>query len=180
MNPTVHRIPGQLPPFWQERRAIFFANLLGLFFGNEGKTQALRREVGRIASYGGRLLPILTTLFKNGKSLLVVDQRPNEALADYFRDDLGLDLPEVEVLSHDQYERFADQLGDEIPFESEAMEQIALHPAEWVDGFVTDAYIAGLAQGLGKSTVSGLEASQRGNDKVLLHPFHAEAGPPVF
>jgi len=180
MNPTVHRIPGELPPFWQERRAIFFANLLSLFFGNEGETQALRREVGRIASYGGRLLPILGTLFKNGGSLLVVDQRPNEALARYFRDDLGLELPEVEVLSHDQYDRFAEQLGDEIPFESEAMEQIALHPAEWVDGFVTDPYIAKLAQGLGKSTLSGVEASRRGNNKLLLHRFLAEAGLPVF
>ncbi len=180
MNPTVHRIPGELPPFWRERRAIFFANLLGLFFGNEGKTQALRREVGRIASYGGRLLPILTTLFKNGNCLLVVDQRPNEALAEYFRDELGLDLPDVEVLSHAQYDRFADQLGDEIAFETEAMEQIALHPAEWVDGFVTDPYIAGLAQGLGKTTISGVEASRRGNNKLLLHRFLAEAGLPVF
>ena len=95
MTVTCHRIPGELPPFWQERRAIFFANLLSLFFGNEMETEALKKEVGRIDSYGGRLAPIIDTLFQGGNNLLVVDQQPDEALVNYFSETLGLGIPEL-------------------------------------------------------------------------------------
>ena len=41
--------PGHLPEFW-DRHAVFFANLLGLFFGNEAETESLTQEVGEIDS----------------------------------------------------------------------------------------------------------------------------------
>jgi len=180
MSVQVHRIPGELPPFWKTRRAVFFANLLALFFGNEEEAEELKREVGRIASYGGRLMPIINTLFQGGNNLLVVDQAPNEALAIYFRDTLGLELPEVEELPFDSYQQFIERLREDRAFNHDGMERIALHPAEWVDGFVTDQGIADLAQGLGKSTISSVDGSRRGNNKLLLHRFLKSEGLPVF
>ena len=171
MSVTVHRIPGQLPPFWEDRRAVFFANLLSLFFGNEEEANALKREVGRLSSYGGRLLPIINTLFRGDNNLLVVDQAPNEALSNYFVESLGLDLPDVEVLPFDDYQTFVEHLRDETVYDHGVMERIALHPAEWIDGFVTDQWIADLAQGLGKTTISSIDGSRRGNNKRLLHRF---------
>lgn len=180
MSVKIHCIPGQLPPFWENRRAIFFANLLSLFFGNSGETHALKREVGRIPSYGGRLLPIINTLFQGEHNLLVVDQAPNEALADYFMHSLGLTLPDVEVLPFADYQTFVSHLREQTAYDHGAMEHISIHPAEWVDGFVTDQWIADLAQGLGKSTISSIAGSRRGNNKLLLHRFLKEQGLPVF
>ncbi|MCB1089114.1 MAG: hypothetical protein KDM63_18910, partial [Verrucomicrobiae bacterium] len=66
--------PGTLPPFW-DRNAVFIANLLGLFFGNEEETRLLSEEVGEVDSYGGRLIPIIDLLFAGpGKNLLVLER----------------------------------------------------------------------------------------------------------
>ena len=43
------RTEGGLPEFW-DRSAVFFANLLALFFGNEKGSQVLSDEVGEVDS----------------------------------------------------------------------------------------------------------------------------------
>ena len=172
-------MPGRLPPFW-DRSVVFFANLLSLFYGNEGGTESLRREVGRIESYGGRLYPIIDLIYKGGNNLLVLDKPPDAALADYFEHDLKLDLPDMAVLPYARYERFADQLQDHPGDLSEEYQRIAEHSAEWVDGFVTDGYITELAQSLGKSTLSGIDGSRRGNNKLELFRYLLDSGLPVF
>ena len=95
--------PGQLPTFWNHR-AVFVANLLGLFFGNEEETRRLAEEVGEVDSYGGRLIPIVDLLFGGaGSNLLVLEREPDPALCRYFEETAGLSLPEQLVLPHRDY-----------------------------------------------------------------------------
>jgi hypothetical protein len=170
---------GKLPPFWN-RNALFFANLLSLFFGNTLQTRSLKKEVGRIESYGGRLAPIMNILFKGGNNLLVLDRKPDEDLVAYFEKGLGLSLPEVAVLPFDRYITFPARVEAGIDGLPADFRTIAEHPAEWVDGFVTDECIVDIARSLGKATLSELEGSRRGNNKVLLHEFLVSDGLPSF
>ena len=62
-DPPVIRTLNTLPPAW-DRSGIFVANLFSLFFGNENQTRDLCAEVGRLETYGGRLIPILGLMFK--------------------------------------------------------------------------------------------------------------------
>ncbi|MDA0991763.1 MAG: hypothetical protein O3A51_13555 [Verrucomicrobia bacterium] len=182
MTPSIvpiHNLVGQLPPFW-DRSVIFFANLLSLFYGNAGGTRTLRDAVGRIDSYGGRLAPIINLLFKGGNNLLVLQREPDAALVNYFVKDLGLSLPSLTVLPYEDYDRFADVIAEDTHDWPKPYRVIADHSAEWVDGFVTDEHVAEIAQSLGKTTLSGLTGSRRGNNKVLLHRFLLEQGIPAF
>ena len=63
LAPSLILAPGQLPTF-PGRNAVFIANLMGLFFGNEKQTELLAKEIGEVDSYGGRLVPILNLLFR--------------------------------------------------------------------------------------------------------------------
>jgi len=169
--------PGQLPEFW-DRHAVFFANLLALFFGNEAETKSLAQEVGEIDSYGGRLIPILNLIFQKENSLLVLERAPDEHLCRYFRDGLGLKLPELIILSHPEYEEIGRTLvnGEGChPF----LDQMKNHPSHWVDGYVTDQTLALIALALGKETVATSEGSQRGNNKYFLHQHLCANGLPV-
>lgn len=190
-NVRVNYAPGRLPVFW-DRSVVFFANLLSLFYGNEGATQQLTACVGGVESYGGRLCPLLNLLFAGCENLLVLESPPDESLLAYFSEDLGLDLPEVVVLSHRDYRQLADLLAGQInqgpgstskpdcaPGES-ASRRIAEHPAGWIDGFVTDDVLTRTADLLAKRTIIAPDASRRGNNKLLLHRFVEESGFPVF
>ena len=90
-SPKTIVTPNRLPAFW-DRDVVFFANILALFYGNEAETAALNDEVGEIASYGSRLIPILNLLFRGPDNLLVLERAPDTALCDYFADELGLPL----------------------------------------------------------------------------------------
>ncbi len=173
----VHTQPGSLPPFW-DRSAIFFANLLSLFYGNEGETETLRAHVGGIETYGGLLVPIIDLLFRGSDNLLILERTPDATLMNYFRDAVGLSLPEMRILSHDEYCALAD-----------APERRAHHPlfqmlsntsAGWIDGFVTDDRLTAWGRALGKKTITSLDGSKRGNNKLLLHQFLQEADLPRF
>ena len=94
MTIRVDYSPGRLPIFW-DRSVVFFANLLALFYGNEGATQELAARVGGIETYGGRLCPLINLLFAGSENLLVLESQPDECLLDYFSQQLGLDLPET-------------------------------------------------------------------------------------
>ena len=49
----VQDLNGTLPEFW-DRRTVFVAHLLSLFFGNQEETDALSREAGTLETYGNR------------------------------------------------------------------------------------------------------------------------------
>ena len=162
-------------PHFADRNVLFVANLLALFFGNEAETEALRREVGEIDSYGGRLIPVLNLLFRGGgKNHLLLERAPDAALCDYLSNELGLSLPTTEQLPHADYLTFAGASTDR---RLDGWRAIA---ADWLDGYVTDACLAGLAGHLGKKTLSTPRASRSGNDKVLLHQHLECAGLPTF
>lgn len=170
--------PGRLPPFW-DRSAVFVANLLGLFFGNESETQSLADEVGEVDSYGGRLIPIIDLLFQGKENLLVLERAPEADLCGYFQETLGLSLPDIEILPHRDYQEIGRNLhaGETIPHSLAAL--LTDHAAGWVDGYVTDATLAALADQLGKKTITTQKGSRLGNNKRLLHEFLEAAGLPV-
>jgi hypothetical protein len=176
----VRPTPGRLPSLW-DRQVIFVANLLGLFFGNDRETGVLREQVGHLETYGGRLVPILDLLFHGaGPNLLLLEHAPHSALLPYFSRDLGLRLPEVEVLSHPAYRTLTgtdDQVQPEI---SALLERMEAHGGEWLDGFVTDPALERLANLLKRKTISARQSSWYGNNKLLLHQHLAEVGLPVF
>jgi len=179
MNPAVHPTPGELPSFW-DRSVVFFANLLSLFYGNASQREVLVSQVGGIECYGGRLLPILSTLFRQGDSLLVLEREPDDDLMRYFERDLGLALPDVEILGDAWYDSLLDAASPTDDEVGRVCRRIRLHPAGWVDGFVTDERLVRVATALGKQTVSSTEGSRQGNNKFLLHQHLEQAGLPVF
>jgi hypothetical protein len=180
-GPLVVQTQGYTPRLWRDQSVIFIANLLALFFGNEDQTSLLEREVSGVESYGARLLPIMGLLFGGGQNVLVLDRAPDPALAAYFKNDLGLRLPEVTVLPHRDYMALGKALREGGPLPDEDLIRAwREHPAGAVDGFVTDATIAALASRLGKRMLSTPEGSKAGNNKLLLHQHLEKEGLPVF
>ena len=170
-EPRVHRALRRMPPAW-DRGVVFVANLKSLFFGNREECDFLQREVQGVASYGGRLVPVVNLLYRGPRNLLVTESAPHAGLLAYFRRDLGLDLPELLVVPHEEARRL--EAGDE------RFETMRAHPAEWVEGFVTDAWLGALTRRLDKRGTTSPEGSHRGNNKLLLHRFLESAGLPVF
>ncbi|MCF6312903.1 MAG: ATP-grasp domain-containing protein [Verrucomicrobiales bacterium] len=172
--------PGQLPVFW-DRQAVFFANLLALFFGNEEKIQALADEVGAIDSYGGRLIPVLNLIFRGESSLLVLEREPDTHLCRYFREGLGLSLPDLMILEHSRYEDIGKALkdGGSLSSNEKVLERVKKHGAEWMDGYVTDETLSLIASEVDKKTVASRAGSEAGNNKYLLYQYLAGKGLPV-
>ncbi|GMV91891.1 MAG: hypothetical protein AMXMBFR82_16690 [Candidatus Hydrogenedentota bacterium] len=169
---------GRLPEFWP-RDVTFFANLLSLFFGNEGGTASLRREVGEIDSYGGRLVPIVNLLFHNPGNILVLPREPDPNLCAYFQDDLGLSLPDMHVMTREEFLQFGESVARDDAETIELVRELAGHESRWVDGFVTDKTLVNIAQKLGKQTITSEEGSRCGNNKLKLHQFLEAHGLPV-
>lgn len=177
MTVRIEYEPGRLPAFW-DRSVIFFANLMGLFYGNVGAIDELAAKIGGIETYGGRLCPLLNLLFRGPKNLLVLEGEPDASLLRYFADDVGLSLPEHVVLPHQQYRTLLADVRAERG--TPAIERIAGHSAAWIDGMVTDDVLAGVAGILGKQTVVAPEVSRRSNNKLRVHLFLEQQGFPVF
>ncbi len=171
----VHKHPGTLPRFWG-RNAVFIANLLSLFFGNKQETEKLRDEVGALETYGGRLVPIIDILFTGGKNLLMLEREADGRLLKYFRDELGLGLPEMELLTHEEFTGG----NDTAPRRRRILDHIRNHPAAWMDGFVTEERLVQTAELTAKQLISTLEGSKRGNNKLLLHRHLQAEGLPCF
>jgi len=176
----VHCAPGTLPEFW-DRQVIFMANLLGLFFGNDLETEALREQVGPLETYGGRLVPVLGLLFHgDGPNLLVLERPPVAALLDYFREELRLPLPEIAVLPYESYPALTRRECDTDPQLAALLDRLQQHSAPWMRGYVTDEALTRLAAWMGKQTISSLEADRAGNNKLQLHQHLEQCGLPVF
>jgi hypothetical protein len=166
--------PGRLPRFW-DRSAVFVANLLSQFYGNDGQAEALAEQIKEIDSYGGRLLPLIDLLFTGGRNLLVLETEPDGELCAYHQR-LGLTLPEFCLTSRAAYRGRPQARGERAALR----ERLRAHPAPWMDGFVTDRTLVELAHGAGKRTLSSHAGSYNGNNKLLLHRFLAGAGLPTF
>lgn len=177
---TIRHLSGELPPLW-DRRVVFVANLLGLFFGNANETGELQRQVGTIESYGGRLVPLLGLLFRgNGPNLVALERVPDAQLCAYFKHDLNLAVPEIVVLGHESYQSLAVNGDAEDPALVRFLECARARELQWLDGFVTDPALERLADLLDCRTISSSRASQAGNNKLLLHQHLVAAGLPVF
>jgi hypothetical protein len=166
--------PGRLPRFW-DRSAVFVANLLSQFYGNDGQAEALAEQIKEIDSYGGRLLPLIDLLFTGGRNLLVLETEPDGELCAYHQR-LGLTLPEFCLTSRAAYRGRPQARGERAALR----ERLRAHPAPWMDGFVTDRTLVELAHGAGKRTLSSHAGSHNGNNKLLLHQFLAREGLPTF
>jgi hypothetical protein len=180
-GPLVVQTQGYTPRLWRDRSAIFVANLLAMFFGNEDQTRLLEHEISGADSYGARLVPIMGLLFGGCRNVLVLERRPDAALCAYFGDDLGVCLPDIHVLPHRDYLRLSAALRENGPLPHEAtIQSWCEHPADALDAFVTDETIAALARRVGKRTLSTPEGSKAGNNKLLLHQHLEREGLPVF
>ncbi len=174
-TPDIKIQPGELPPAW-DRRVLFFSNIHSIFYGNVEETRQLLGEISGADSYGGRVMPILDLLFRRQPNLMLLEVAPRESLLQYFKRELGLSLPDYEILNLTDYDKLAaDSARDDRLFA-----QLREHPAEWVDGFVTDAKLAKIAELLGKKTVSTLDGSKNGNNKYLIYRHQVEQKLPAF
>ncbi len=164
----------RLPDFW-DRNCIFFANIHAIFYGNHEETAILDNVVKGVSSYGGRMIPILTTLFRKDGNLLLLEREPDALLLNYFCEDLGITLPDWQLFDPTDYDRFAQAMCQKNEYAD-----LRNHPAEWIDGFVTDESLMIAAEQLNKKTVTTDQASRAGNNKLDLHRFLEQQGLPVF
>lgn len=179
LDPPVIRTFSTLPPAW-DQSGVFVANLFSLFFGNARQTQDLCTEVGRLETYGGRLVPILGLLFQGeSPNLVVLEQEPDRRLFDYFTDVLGLTLPTMAVLPHHQYEQLAQPDADSSSGAA-LLARLRTMPPGWVDGFVTDDALQFLARESGHRTLNTRQGSYEGNHKVMLHHHLTASDLPIF
>jgi len=170
---------GTLPAFW-DREVIFFANILALFFGNEQETDVLRQEVGVLETYGSRLIPLINLLFQGQQNILILEKEPDPSLLNYFQNTLKLNLPHIETINHNLYiaiKNKNNQYQEKIKAFCQLLQE---HPAQWIDGYVTDETLTCLAGRTKKKTVSFPEGSRRGNNKLHLHLYLAENNLPIF
>lgn len=169
-----------MPILW-DRRVIFVANLLGLFFGNEKETDELMDKVGPLETYGGRLVPVLDLLFRGKEdNIVVLESAPDENLLGYFSGSLGLRLPQVRLLSHQSYQNLRNDDPSNDSVLSSLLDELENHNDAWLDGFVTDVALERLAELLNLKTISSQRASHCGNNKYLLHQHLENNGLPVF
>lgn len=180
-GPLVIQTQGYTPRLWADRTAIFFTNVQGMFFENAELTETLMDQFVHAESYGSRLVPVMGLLYQGGVNVVVLEGAPDEALCRYFADDLGLQLPEIHVLSHADYLALGRSLESETASPThELISKLIANDAPLVDGFVTDATIERIARRLSKRTLSTREGSKNGNNKLLLHQHLESMGLPVF
>jgi glutathione synthase/RimK-type ligase-like ATP-grasp enzyme len=160
---------------------MFFSNLSSIFYGNIEATRQLMNEISGSHSYGGRVVSILDLLFHGRPNLILLETAPDARLMHYLTDTLGLSLPENTILTARDYANLASRLDKNPSGHSDRLAQkLKDHPAEWVDGFVTDSHLVEIASGLGKRTISTLESSKNGNNKYLLYLHLVDRQLPVF
>lgn len=179
-DPLVVQTHGHTPRFWQGRSVVFFANLLSMFYGNEDQVRELSRQISGAECYGGRLLPIIGLLFAGGNNVLFLEREPDPCLGEYFSGDLGLALPEVQALRHEDYLQLETGGKDAERLKDRLRELLRDHPTAWVDAYVIDAAIASMAEEFGMSPVCGTQGGLSGNNKFLLHEQMERSGQKVF
>ncbi len=112
---------------------------------------------------------------------MLLEGKPDPNLVHYLSEELGLSIPQHEILKPNDYPSLASIIaGKPSPSTQSRVEELRHHPAPWIDGFVTDRVLVEVAAALGKKTVSTLEGSQNGNNKYLLYQHQLEKELPVF
>ncbi len=178
--PEVVDTGGRLHDFW-DHSVLFVANLLALFFGNRDQTRLLQSEIQGADSYGGRLLPVLNLLYRGGNNVLLLERPPNLAMQEYFATELRLDLPKIEILTHDDYLALGKNIASgAVGTVGTISDRFDVSRISFVDGYVTDSTLTSLANSINLPTVSSMQGSRRGNNKSLLHEALAASGLPVF
>jgi hypothetical protein len=168
--------PGHLPPFWEQRNVLFFSNIHSIFYDNVRETEHLLRAIAGATSYGGRLLGIIDLLYRGANNTVFLESRPDAGLVSYLENDLGLSIPDFTIINARTYDMFREHHSRTEVLVRAYQE----HPAEWVDGYVTDTGLSRIAALLDKRTVSSVRGSKRGNNKYLLHQHLAHQGLPTF
>lgn len=167
---TIIDTQGTLPPFW-DRNVTFYANLLAIFFENEGQMAKLQAEISEADSYGGRLIPVLNLIYQGeGVNTLVLERAPDPALCDYFAKELRLSLPETAVVRHAEYLKLGAPVADDLH---------RIGSADWLDGYVTDAVLEAIAARERRRTISTPAGSRDGNNKLKLHRWLEQEGFPT-
>jgi hypothetical protein len=177
--PAIKVQPAEPPPSW-DRRALFFSNLHSIFYDNAEETRQLMEEITGSHSYGGRVLSILDLLFHGRPNLMLLEVAPEPSLVAYLAGVLELPVPRWEIVELSDYERLVSADGTARLDRTPLFRQLREHPAEWVDGFVTDKKLVRIADLLGKQTISSLAGSKEGNNKYLLYRHQLERQLPVF
>lgn len=178
-TPAIEITIGKAPPSW-DRRALFFSNIHAIFYDNAEETRQLMNEITGAHTYGGRVMSILDLLFHQRPNLMLLEVPPDPGLVKYLTEVAGLPLPRHELVELPDYERLAAVTPGQASAENALFHKLREHPAEWVDGFVTDRKLAEIADLLGKKTVSSMEGSKNGNNKYLLYRYQVEQALPVF
>ncbi|HKY08344.1 MAG TPA: hypothetical protein VJQ55_08885, partial [Candidatus Binatia bacterium] len=178
-DPTIKIQPAERPPSW-DRRALFFSNIHSIFYGNVDETRQLMDEITGSHSYGGRVMSIFDLLFRERPNFVLLEVAPAPSLIEYLHGELGLSIPRYDTIDRSGYERLATAANLEAAAKTPLFRKLREHPAEWVDGFVTDAKLVRIAELLGKQTVSSLAGSKNGNNKYLLYCHQLEQQLPVF
>lgn len=179
MTIAINKQLGKKPKGW-DQSVIFFANILGLFFGNEQEAQVLTREVGSLESYGSRLIPLINFIYNSERNVLVLERKPDEDLIKYFCTDLGLTIPTIEVIHHELYSSFAHVNSELNSTQADLIRLFKDTGSELIDGYVTDTALTQISRLIGQKTNSTEEGSRQGNNKVLLHQFLLQSNLPVF
>jgi len=170
--------PGQLPSFW-DRNVLFFSNIHSIFYDNVQETEHLVQAIAGANSYGGRLLGIIDIMFRGANNTVFLESEPDPGLVRYLSDTLGLSIPSFVVMNARAYEMLRCSAGKTVPVHPLVLDYRD-HPAEWVDGYVTDAGLSEIGNLLGKRTISSVLGSKRSNNKYLLHQYLGEQGLPTF
>lgn len=159
-----------LPQMW-DHNVHYFANVLGMFFGNSMQTKELKEKIGGVESHGGRFAPVLNIMFQGlGDNVLYVEKSPDPILLQYFRN-LGLSIPEIVVLSHEEIYNLSPEVLQKRCHSGESI---------WLDGYVIDENLEQLGQAVNHQLVTSYAASKSGNNKGELHEFLKANELPVF
>ncbi len=160
---------------------MFFSNIHSIFYDNVEETKQLMDEITGSHTYGGRVVSILNLLFHGRPNLILLETPPNASLMHYLTDALCLSVPENEILVAKDYATLSSRLAGTASGQTDALaDRLRAHPAEWVDGFVTDSHLLDIAGRLGKRTLSTLAGSKNGNNKYLLYRHQLGQRLPVF
>lgn len=178
-DPAIKIQRAKPPPSWG-RRALFFSNIHSIFYDNTEETRQLMNEITGAHTYGGRVMSILDLLFHERPNLMLLEVAPEPSLVNYLAGEIGLPMAQYAIVEMSDYERLASIANPQALTQTALFRKLREHPAEWVDGFVTDKKLVKIAELLGKKTISSLDGSKNGNNKYLLYRHQVEQALPAF
>ena len=133
-------------PSLPDRNVIFFSNIHSIFYDNIEGSRQLIEEITGAATYGSRVLSILDLLYRRRPNLILLERKPSKSLTKYLSAELGLTLPDYQILDYRGYQKIASADGGKSrPKNHPAIEKLRLHSAPWVDGFVSDSSLIKIA-----------------------------------